>query len=199
MLILPSISLIARILYNLTMNSSVIYQNKYFNVSEDRFTRPNGHKGLWYTVHRQPAEVVVILPITRDNHVLFIKQRRVPLNDEYCLELPAGICDVQDETLEELAARELREETGYNSSNIEWVMKGAVSPGILDEIAHLFIAIDCDLDSSVMTKDPSEQIEVIKIPVNQAWDYYSAQALSGLVDCKVGTALVFGLKQLGLL
>lgn len=181
------------------MSNLIVYSNKYFNITEDKFTRDNGHQGTWYTVRRQPAEVVVILPITIDKHILFIKQRRVPLGDQYCLELPAGICDVANESLDQLATRELYEETGYRSQNIEWVMKGAVSPGILDEIAHLYVAFDCVQEALEPVGDLSEQIEVIKIPINEAWDYYATESNQGLVDCKVGTALVFGLKSLGVL
>jgi ADP-ribose pyrophosphatase len=177
-------------------NHNIVYQNKYFSVTQDNFSRRPGHNGTWFTVHRKPADVVVILPITIDHEVIFIKQRRVPLHDKYCLELPAGICDVDNETLEALAIRELQEETGYTTSNIKWLMKGAVSPGILNEIAHLYLATNCTLAQNPHHCDESEDIQVLKVPLEQAWDFYANESLHNLVDCKVGTALTFGLREL---
>ena len=55
------------------------------------------------------------------------------------IELPAGTLE-PDEDPAETARRELAEETGYRAGRIEHLITFWMSPGILDERMHLYLA-----------------------------------------------------------
>ncbi|NNM75806.1 NUDIX hydrolase [Sphingomonas sp. ID1715] len=91
-------------------------------------------KGRWEFVGRaNNIHAAVILAID-DGHVLLVEQHRVPLGGP-CLELPAGLVGDKDEgeTVEESAARELEEETGYRPERIQVIGRFASSPGMVSE------------------------------------------------------------------
>jgi ADP-ribose pyrophosphatase len=91
-------------------------------------------QGRWEFVGRaNDIRAAVILAIDH-GHVLLVEQHRVPLGGP-CLELPAGLVGdlAQGETVEESAARELEEETGYRPQRIEVIGRFASSPGMVSE------------------------------------------------------------------
>lgn len=89
------------------------------------------------TIVRHPGAVVV-LPILNDDRVCLIETYRVAI-DRWHLELPAGTMDKGVAPIE-LAAMELQEETGYVADRFRLLHTFAMSPGILDEKMHLFLA-----------------------------------------------------------
>jgi len=99
---------------------------------------PSGR--LWFTVRRKPA--VVVVPMTSDSRFLMIRQERIPARKTFW-EFPAGQVDEDPspEALLETAARELWEETGYESSG-ELVELGHFfsSPGFTNEKQTVFLA-----------------------------------------------------------
>ena len=101
----------------------------------------------WIYAHRPNAQnVVAILPFHEDE-VLFLTEKRPPLiaekKAEFLISLPAGL--VGDENSKESTIdalhKELKEETGYESENIEIVSsKIASSGGCVSETITLAIA-----------------------------------------------------------
>ncbi len=86
---------------------------------------------------RHPGAVVIV-PILDDGRVCLIRNYRVAVNAEL-LELPAGTRE-PNESPRITAERELLEETGYRAASIEPLCELAMSPGILDERMHVFVA-----------------------------------------------------------
>lgn len=69
-----------------------------------------------------------------------VRQYRHPI-EQVTLEIPAGKLDkLPDETPEHAALRELREETGYIAQSLTSLGIVYPSPGIVDEVLHLFLA-----------------------------------------------------------
>lgn len=60
------------------------------------------------------------------------------------LEIPAGILDVDGETPERCAMRELVEETGYRATAVEHLAWIFTSPGFADERIELFLTRDVE-------------------------------------------------------
>ena len=81
---------------------------------------------------------VVVVPMVTDDTVCLVDVLRVAVG-ETLLELPAGTLD-RDEPPLATAARELAEETGYRAATIEPAGELWMSPGMLRERMHLFIA-----------------------------------------------------------
>jgi ADP-ribose pyrophosphatase len=91
-------------------------------------------KGRWEFVGRANNIHASVILAVEDGHVLLVEQHRVPLGGP-CLELPAGLVGDIDkgESVEQSAARELEEETGYRPERIEVIGRFASSPGMVSE------------------------------------------------------------------
>jgi ADP-ribose pyrophosphatase len=85
---------------------------------------------------------------------------------ETLIELPAGTLDHPGEEPLECARRELAEETGYRAARLEKLIDFFVSPGILRERMHLFLATE--LTPGTTDLDAGEQIEKLVVPWHEA-------------------------------
>jgi ADP-ribose pyrophosphatase len=114
----------------------VVYRAPRFDVEQVVEKLQDGRE-LPRTIIRHPG-AVVILPLLDDGRVCMIETYRVAI-DRWHLELPAGTMDKGVRPIE-LAAMELQEETGYVADELVLLHSFAMSPGILDEKMHLFLA-----------------------------------------------------------
>lgn len=105
-------------------------------------------------VVRHPG-AVVILPLVDDEHVCLIRTYRVAV-DQWLLELPAGTLEPNEEP-RMTAGRELIEETGFEAAKMEFVHTFRMSPGILDEKMHFFVA--SQLSKNAPQRELGEQID----------------------------------------
>ena len=80
-------------------------------------------EGHWEYVRRSRGiRAAVILAETHEGEIILVEQDRIPIGRR-CLELPAGLVGDDDENeignVEEAAARELEEETGYRAAHMQ--------------------------------------------------------------------------------
>jgi ADP-ribose pyrophosphatase len=106
----------------------------------------------------------VILPLVDDDHVCLIKNYRIAVDAEL-IELPAGTIDPPEDPLD-TARRELLEETGYRASTLEKLYEYWVSPGILSERMHFFVARD--LTPGLARPERGEQIKTLVVSWSEA-------------------------------
>ncbi len=107
---------------------------------------------------------VTILPLVDDGRVCLIRNDRVAVG-KTLIELPAGTLD-QGEDPAATAERELAEETGYRADTIEKLCEFFMSPGILSERMHLFLARGLRLGPTAL--EPGETIETLIVTWNDA-------------------------------
>jgi ADP-ribose pyrophosphatase len=123
-----------------------------------------GNQG-WYTyqVARHPGGAA-ILPLHDDGSVTLIRQLR-PAVDAFLLELPAGrLGKGEDPKL--CAARELVEETGLAASSLVSLGILHTSPGVFDEVIHLFLARG--LSQGEAEPEAYEDIACLRVPFEEA-------------------------------
>jgi ADP-ribose pyrophosphatase len=117
---------------------------------------------------------VVVVPFVSATEVCLVEVERVAVG-RALLELPAGTLD-RPEPLDAAAARELAEETGYVAGRITPAGAYWMSPGILRERMHLFVAED--LVAGPQALEPGERIT----PRVVAWQDAVAMCLDGRID-----------------
>jgi 8-oxo-dGTP pyrophosphatase MutT (NUDIX family) len=125
-----------------TVSSERHFANAHLEVVTDHVRTPSRSlPRAWTIVHRKAA--VIIAPITRDGKIVLIHQERIPIRTAIW-EMPSGQIDgPAQETPEQVALRELREEAGYElAKNGELIALGQyfTSPGFTDERGHFFLA-----------------------------------------------------------
>lgn len=133
-------------------------------------------------VIRHPG-AVVILPLLADGRICLIRNRRVSVG-QTLLEVPAGTLDA-GESPRACALRELEEETGYSAGRLDEMGWFYVSPGILDEKMHLFVATE--LSPGRQNLMPDESIENHVITCAEAMELASAGEIH---DAKTMIALL---------
>lgn len=123
-----------------------------------------GAKG-WHTyqVVRHPGGVAV-LPSHGDGTVTLIRQLR-PAVDSVMLELPAGRLSPGEEPVA-CGLRELAEETGLVAEGLVSLGVLHSSPGVFDEVIHLFLATG--LVQGEAGQEDYEDIESVRVTFEEA-------------------------------
>lgn len=134
------------------------YEGTILKIYEDT-VMANGHEAHWDFIHHDGAAAV--LPVTDDGKILMVRQYRNAL-DRSTLEIPAGKLDAPDEPKIECAYRELEEETGYRTEQLEYLMSLNTTVAFCDEAIDIFVARN--LIPSHQHLDEDEVIEV------EPWD-----------------------------
>jgi 8-oxo-dGTP pyrophosphatase MutT (NUDIX family) len=119
--------------------SREVYRNNWLTLREDDIRRPDGSAGI-YAVIDKPTYALVI-PRDGDRFHL-VEQFRYPLGMRRW-EFPQGTAPGQeylDPT--ELAARELREETGLRAGAMDFLGTLDLAPGMSSQRGWVFLATD---------------------------------------------------------
>jgi len=124
----------------------------------------NGEKGKKAIV-RKDVGGANILPIDSEGNILLETQYRFPLR-KLILETPAGRTD-EGEAFDECAKRELREETGHTSEDIEWLNVVYPDPNFTNEQIGNFIAKNIKLVGGQIL-DTDENVNVYKVSLDVA-------------------------------
>ncbi|MGH2551383.1 MAG: NUDIX hydrolase [Thermomicrobiales bacterium] len=149
------------------LSSERPYDGRLVHLRVDRVRLPSGRETTREVIEHPGA--CVILPVTRDGQIWFVRQTRYAIDREL-LELPAGLID-PGETPLETAQRELREEVGLVPGSIEEIGSLFPSAGYSTEEVHVFLARDCDVvdhetRDEGLTVEPL-RIEQVKVLVDQ--------------------------------
>ena len=117
----------------------------------------NGIEEVYDYIHHDGAAAV--LPVTKDGKILMVRQYRNAL-DRFTLEIPAGKLDAPDEPKIECAARELEEETGFRSENLEFLMTVNTTVAFCDEAVDIFVATDLEVGTRHLDEAESIDVEI---------------------------------------
>jgi ADP-ribose pyrophosphatase len=126
-----------------TISVETHFTNQHLEVATEKVITPSSPTArTWTTIRRKAA--VVIAPMTSDGKLLLIKEERIPIRAAIW-SMPAGQIDnpnPDEKEIEQVALRELHEETGYDlDRGGEVIPLGYffTSAGLTDEHCYFFL------------------------------------------------------------
>ncbi|WP_196493698.1 NUDIX hydrolase [Ornithinibacillus caprae] len=167
-----------------TIHTEQIFNGKVVNLQVDEVRLPNGKTSKRELI-KHPGAVAVI-PITKDNKIVFVEQYRKPL-EKSLIEIPAGKLE-PGEKPEKTALRELEEETGYRSNQLDFVSSFYTSPGFADELMYIFITKEIEKVKDPLSPDEDEFVEIIELTLDEAIEYVQQQRIH---DAKTNYAILY--------
>lgn len=145
-----------------TMKSERIYDGKILSLKIETVELPNRKYSKREIIEHEAAAAVVAM--TDNDEIVMVKQYRKAI-DKIIYELPAGLLDL-NESPKDAAIRELKEETGYITNDIEYLLEFYPSPGFCTEKIYIFAAENLTLGEKNL--DPDEFVECENIPYEKA-------------------------------
>lgn len=133
-----------------------------FEVKKEEILLEKGRKSFHYNVYKRDA--VSIFPITEFLDLYLIDEYRY-LHNKRILEAVAGYVDEGESSLT-AAKRELKEEAGLIASDWEEIGRVEMASSVFKGMQYLFLARNLELGDAA--PEPSEQIEVVKMPLEEA-------------------------------
>ena len=142
------------------LNRELVYHGAIVDFYKDTVQVPNGNVVEWdYIGHKGAAAVV---PVREDGKLLMVRQYRNAL-DRYTLEIPAGGLNGSDEPTMDAAARELEEETGYRSDELEWLITIRTTVAFCNEKIDIYMAKNLIRTEQHLDEDEFIHVEAYSI------------------------------------
>lgn len=142
-----------------------VYEGQYLRMVKKTALTVKKQEVIWETIERTNIfdnGVVAVVALTRDNEFVMERQWRAAI--ESCvIQFPAGLMDIENESGEETARRELLEETGYTAKKLVPILAAPTNPVMSPTIAHYFFAPDVEYTGGE-NRDMGEEIEIITVP-----------------------------------
>ncbi|MFC0527211.1 NUDIX hydrolase [Phytohabitans kaempferiae] len=144
----------------LVHGTQAAYQSPWVEVWIDDVELPNGQRIQHHNL-KFPRPSVTAVVVDQDRTLLLWRHRHI--TDSWGWEIPAGWAD-PGEDLAEAAAREVREETGYEARSIEPLTSYNALSGISTMRFNAFLATEVIPTGEPVDKSESTRIEWIPLP-----------------------------------
>ena len=155
------------------VDGECVYSGRRIDVDVDRVRFPDGSIGRLELIRHPGAAAVVALDLPgppgeaaaarREPIVTLVRQYRYAANG-FIWEVPAGNLE-PGEPPEACALRELEEEAGLRAGRLERLAAVHTTPGVTDEIIHLFAA--WDLEAGETSHEAGEFMDVHRLPLRR--------------------------------
>jgi ADP-ribose pyrophosphatase len=162
--------------------SKQIYSGRVFRVRIDTVQEDGRRRNLDIVEH-PGSYAIAALPGGADRIVLVRQYRHAA--GQTLWEIPAGTAE-RDESCEDGARRELREETGFLADSLDLLCSVYPTPGYCTERVHIYAARGLRAGPQQLEED--ERIDVREVTFEQAW---AMQASGEIIDMKTVLALLW--------
>lgn len=139
-----------------------IYTGRVLTLNIDTVTLPNGAT-IDLEMVRHPGAAAIV-PFKDDGTVVLIRQFRHAAGG-FIYEIPAGKLHLGEDP-KACAARELEEEIGYKTDDLELVTSIFTAPGFTDEVIHIYKANRLTKGKQQLDRD--EILEVMEVSLDDA-------------------------------
>lgn len=138
------------------LESKYVYHDRWLKARADKCELPDGRIMEPYYIIEVPDWTNMVI-ITKDDKIVLVRQYRHALG-KTTLELPGGILEAGELPIES-AKREMKEETGYVSEEVSFLMQISPNPALNNNTAYFFLATNAE--KQVATNfDPFEDIVI---------------------------------------
>ncbi len=146
-------------------SKSLVSRGKYkiFEIFEEQLINPRNNKAIDF-YYLKLSDWTVVVPVTKDNEFVMIKQYRVGAK-KYFYEFPGGLID-KGEVPVEAAKRELLEETGYYSDTFELLTEVYPLPAFQTSRCYIYTAKNVEFKKEI-SLDEGEDIETLLLPLEK--------------------------------
>ncbi len=170
-----------------TVDTKIVYENKWMRVREDNIERASGAQGI-YSVVEKP-HFAIIIPL-ENNYVYMVEQYRYPVGSRQ-REFVQGTWDENpDVDPKELAARELKEETGLTANSWTYVGFQYLANGMSNQGYHIYVAQQL-VQGEQHLDDEEEGLTVHRVSIKQLVNDIKDGKLTDASTCNA-----FGLARL---
>lgn len=167
------------------LSEETLFKGHVIDLAVQLVALPDGQTASREIVYHHGA--VGIIPITADGELLLVRQWRAPMQRE-TFEIPAGKIDLGETDLAKVALRELNEETGLTTTNLQQIAEFFTSPGFSNEKMTLFYTTALTPVANKRPLDDDEFLNIERLTLAQA----KAAVKSGLIcDAKTIMALYY--------
>ena len=144
------------------LGEEILVRYKVFQVRKSRRRSPRTGADIGFFLI-DTVDWVNVIAVTTDEQLVLVRQFRHG-SERFSLEIPGGIIDPHETDPAAAAARELREETGYEADRIEQIGVMNPNPALFTNRCSVFLATGCQRVAE-LAMDPGEDIEVVTVPV----------------------------------
>jgi ADP-ribose pyrophosphatase len=140
------------------LSSENVYHDRWFKARADRCEFPDGRIIEPYYVLEIPDWCNTIV-VTEKEEVVLVRQYRYAYG-QTTLELPGGIMEPGEDPLS-AAKREMEEETGFTSGEMELLVSVSPNPALQNNRAFFFLARNAVQKADTVNSDAFEDIDII--------------------------------------
>jgi ADP-ribose pyrophosphatase len=179
------------------ISNELAWSGQFLNVRIVGFTDPANGSVRTREMAVRKHRVVCVLPLTTDNKIILIRQKRVYFDskqepeERLTTEVIAGkVGDIdRGETLEDAGRREMEEETGYVAEELIFLFKESVSAGILSEERFCLLALGARPGIRINSEE-SDGIEVVPVEIGKIHEFIRQESVRGVeIDSSVRSML----------
>jgi len=145
-----------------TLETQRIYEGAIINLRRDKVTVENGTSYREIIEHNGGA---VLAAVTDEGKMVMVRQYRKPA-ERVMLEVPAGKIDAGETPLE-TARRDLKEQTGYPPTTVEYMTEFYPSVGYSEEVLYLYLCTG--LTAGETCPDENEALDILEMDIDELY------------------------------
>jgi ADP-ribose pyrophosphatase len=157
------------------INSAYVFEKKNVKIRKDTVQYSKGVPVEHFIVEAPAYSVVLAFTPTKE--IILVRQYRAALR-ETTLELPAGKLE-ENETPEQAALREFREETGYELKKLHYLGEALEQPGRSTIRAHLFLG-ETGLKKDSKLEEAEEGLSIEAVSLFEAYSLIQKGTINSL-------------------